>query len=128
MLRIFDAVLPSGSDERLPVGASDLPMERYADEIMHYSPLRVAFGIRAAAWLITFFGPLLAGRLGWFPAMKVESRSDVLASLAGHRIYVVRELATLYKMLASMGYGAAPVVLEAVGVPVLDEEPPSWMA
>ena len=127
MLRIFDAVLPNGSDERLPVGAVDLPMDRYTDEIMRYSPTRVAFGIRAAAWLVTFFGPLLVGRLGWFPAMNVDNRSAVLEALAHHRVYVVRELATLFKMLATMGYGAAPIVLESIGVRVLDDEPPSWM-
>ena len=128
LLRIFDAILPSGADERLPVGASNLPMDRFADEVMVYAPPRVALGIRGAVWLVTLFGPLLAGRLGWFPRMNVDSRSRVLERLSRHRVYLVRELTTLFKMLVTLGYGGAPIVLEAIGVPVIDDEPPSWLA
>jgi hypothetical protein len=128
LLRIFDAIIPSGADERLPVGACDLPMDRFADEVMVYAPPRAAFGVRGAIWLVTFFGPLLVGKLGWFPLMRVKSRSDVLARLSHHRLYLVRELTTLFKVLVTLGYGGAPIVLKAVGVPVIDDEPPSWMA
>lgn len=128
LLRIFDAILPSGSDERLPVGAADLPMDRFADEVMVVAPSRVAFGVRGAIWLITFVGPFLAGRLGWFPMMNVDSRSDVLERLHHHRLYLVRELPMLFKMLVTLAYGGAPIVMESVGVPVIDDDPPSWMA
>lgn len=128
LMRIFDAIIPSGADPRLPIGATDLPMERFADELMVHSPARVAFGYRGAIWLVSLFGPLLAGKVGWFAAMRTESRSEVLERLSHSRFYLVRELPTLFKVLVTLGYGGAPAVLEAVGVEVVDDEPPSWMA
>lgn len=127
MVTIFESIVPSGASETLTLGAADLPMARYVDDLVAASPGRVALGYRAAAWIIVIAGPLLAGRFGLFTMLGPDERAEVLAELEQSRFYVLRELPTLYKMLVVLGYCGAPEVQRQLGVPVADEPPPEWM-
>lgn len=127
MVSIFEAIVPAGATERLPIGARDLPMGRYADDLVATAPPRVALGYRAAAWIVVLLGPLLTGRPGRFTRMDSEARAGVLARLEKSSVYVLRELPTLFKMLVVLGYCGAPQVQEALGITERDDTPPEWM-
>lgn len=127
MAEIFAAVLPSGASQRVPDGADTLPMASYADELARVAPTRVAVGFRAATWGIVLFGALLAGRRTLFLSHPPAERARILDRLSRHRVYVVRELPTLMKVLATMGYFGAPDVQQRLGITQLDDLPPSWM-
>ena len=76
--------------------------------------------------MVTLFGPLLAGRLRSFAGLSVTERGEVLESLAHSRLYLLREIPMLLKMVASLGYLGVPQVQRELGVPSVDREPPEW--
>lgn len=127
MVSIFEAVVPSGATDAVSLGAADLPMGRYADELVRYAPPRVAFGYRAAAWLIVLFGPLLTGSPARFTKLDPARRAQVLERMERSTVYLVRELPTLYKMLSVLGYCGAPQVQQQLGITRIDDTPPEWM-
>lgn len=124
---IFAAILPSNAHPTLTEGADTLPMGRYADELVQRAPARVAFGFRGAALLIVLFGAALAGRWKPFLWLTQPQQAQVLDAMTHHNLYLVRELPTLMKVLATMGYAGAPHIQQQLGVVRVDETPPSWM-
>ena len=125
LLRIFDAVLPPGHGT-LEIGARDVPLEGLIDDLFEVAPGQFSLGLRAATWVVTLFGPLLAGRLRTFGGLSREDRAAVLARLSTSRFYVLREIPMLLKMVACLGWGGMPEVQRRVGLEVVDETPPAW--
>ena len=99
---------------------------RFIDGIRARCGKDFMLGVRAAAWVVTLFGPLLIGRLRRFGSLLPNERADVLEGLAHHRLYLVRELPMLLKMVASLGYVGVPEVQRAIGLAVVDDTPPAW--
>lgn len=128
MVAIFEAVLPSGVVPSVSLGPADLPMARFADEVVRVAPTRQAIGFRAAAWILALLGPALTGRPRRFMALDPADRAAVLDRLSRSRVFVLRELPVLFKMLAMLGYCGAPDVQRQLGVTRVDDTPPSWMA
>lgn len=128
MVAIFEAILPSGTSSSVPIGPSDLPMGRFADEVIRVAPARQAFGFRAATWIIALLGPSLTGRPRRFMALDAAGRAAVLDRMSRSSVFVLRELPTLFKMLAMLGYCGVPAVQRQLGVTRVDDTPPSWMA
>lgn len=126
LLRIFDAIYPAGTEGGLRLGASDVPIEGLLEDMVKRAPFDFVLGLRAGAWVVTLFGPLLTGRLRTFAGLTVAERADVLTSLAHSRLYLLREIPMLLKMVASLGYLGVPSVQRALGLPSVDAEPPEW--
>lgn len=126
LLRIFDAVYPGGTEGGLRLGAKDVPIGGLLDDMVKRAPFDFVLGLRAAAWVVTLFGPLLAGRLRTFAGLSVTERGEVLESLAHSRLYLLREIPMLLKMVASLGYLGVPSVQRELGLPNVDGEPPAW--
>lgn len=121
---IFAAILPSNADA-LP-GADTLPMASYAADLVASAPARTAFGFRAAAWIIVLLGALLSGRLRPFLTLPRDEQAAVLSSLARSPVYLIRELPTLMKVLATMGWAGVPDIQRQLGVTRVDTTPPHW--
>ncbi|MCB9661068.1 MAG: hypothetical protein R3B40_23910 [Polyangiales bacterium] len=126
LLRIFDAIYPANAPGGLRLGAADVPLEGLLADLRRHAPFDFMLGVRAAAWVVTLFGPLLIGRLRRFGSLLPNERADVLEGLAHHRLYLVRELPMLLKMVASLGYVGVPEVQRAIGLAVVDDTPPAW--
>ena len=47
LLVIFETIVPSGADERFPVGASDAPMDRFVTDLLARAPHHFCLGRRA---------------------------------------------------------------------------------
>jgi len=126
LLRIFDAIYPAGTVDGLRLGASDVPLEGLLEDMVKRAPFDFVLGLRAGAWVVTLFGPLLAGRLRSFAGLSVTERGEVLESLAHSRLYLLREIPMLLKMVASLGYLGVPSVQRELGLPSVDADPPEW--
>ena len=126
LLRIFDAVYPGQTPDGPGLGAADVPLEGLIAELEQHAPFDFMVGVRAATWVVTLLGPPLVGRAARFGALTVEQRGAVLEELAHSRLYVLREIPMLLKMVASLGYVGMPEVQRELGLAAVDSQPPSW--
>ena len=126
LLRIFDAVYPRQTPGGPASGAADVPLEGLITDLGSHAPFDFMLGLRAATWVVTLFGPLLVGRLRRFGSLPVSERGEVLEGLAHSRLYLLREIPMLLKMVASLGYVGMPDVQRELGLSVVDSQPPSW--
>lgn len=125
LLRIADAILPAGAHQRLP-GAREVPLGGLVDDLNRFAPWTLCLAVRAATWIVTWFGPVITGRARLFGGLSVPERGRVLEELSRSRVYLIRELPVLLKMVSCLGYGGLPSVQRAVGLTSVDAHPPAW--
>lgn len=126
LLALFEAVLPGGAAERLPVGATGREVEVFADDLYGHMPAQAALGLRLATWVLTWFAPLAIGKLGPIGRLAAADRARALTKLHHSPVYVARELPMLVKTFAVLGYGALPHVQQQIGVGA--GAPPRWLS
>lgn len=125
---IWATIFPSGTQGGLALGARDVALDRFLDELVAFAPARVTLGARVCVWLLTLCPLFVLGRFALFPSLDAEARLAVLEKLRASDVYLVRELPILFKMLGALGYAGLPAVHEELGIPVRDREPPDWAA
>lgn len=123
---IWETILPSGTRGGLALGASDVPLDRFLDELLACAPTRVGVGARVCVWLLTFAPLFVIGKPALFSSLEPEERLAVLEELRASDLYLVRELPTLFKMLGALGFAGMPEVQRELGLGVRDPEPPDW--
>lgn len=102
---MLDALLPSGVNTRLPLGASEAGVVEFLEHHLDFLPTRTRWGLRAALDV--------AGAAGLaFPG----GARATLAALADSRLYALRELVTLMKSVVCMGYFTNAEVRAEVGL------------
>ncbi len=126
LLAVFDAILPAGADERLPFGASDVPLDAFLHELEATAPGQFLWGLRACAWLVHVSPPFVLGRLATFASLSVEERQRLLDRMAESPLYLVREMPLLFKTVACLGFCGLPEVQRRVGFTLTDAEAPPW--
>src|SRR3954449_3796177 len=52
LLRVFEILLPRGADPRIPLGAADVPMGRFVDDLLAASSLEFIAGLRLCLWMV----------------------------------------------------------------------------
>ena len=124
---LWATILPSGSAGGIPLGARDVPLDRFLDELCAFAPARVTWGARVCVWLLTFCPLFVIGRFALFPSLDAEARLAVLEKLRASDVYLIRELPILFKMLGALGFGGLPEVQTCMGIAVRSEEPPEWV-
>ncbi len=125
---IWETILPSGTVGGLGLGAREVPLDSFLDELLSCAPTRVRVGARVCIWLLTFAPLFVIGRLALFPSLAPEDRLSLLEKLRASDVYLVRELPTLFKMLGALGFAGMPAVQRKLGLAVRDSEPPEWAA
>lgn len=127
LLLVFDAILPADACPELPIGARDIPLDRFARDFFAVTPALQSLGLRLALWaLVLVFTPLVLRRPRTFAGATPDERRRVLDRLAQSRIYSLRELPALLKLIASMGFFGHPEVQRRLGLRHLDTEPAPW--
>jgi hypothetical protein len=124
----FDALIPPGEDARLPLGARDVPLHRFLDDLLERAPLHFAAGLRVVALLLLVCPPFVIGRLASFLGLEPRARLSVLLRLQQSPIYVVREVPLLLKTVACLGYCGLPEVQARLGIAPRDASRPGWAA
>jgi hypothetical protein len=125
MLAVLDAILPSGAHPRLVLGARDVPMQRFVDDLLLRAPALAAIGLRASLWVVTL-APLARGRPRLFGSLAAEERVALLEALGRSQIHLLREVPVLLKTLACLGYCGVPEVQRQVGIAPAPSAPPRW--
>jgi hypothetical protein len=126
LLRIFEAILPSGMASQVSRGAADVPLGRFLDDFVVHAPLLTVLGLRAALWLVLLAPFLVLRRPRSFLGLERAERVLLLERLRRNDNYVVRELAMFVKMVACLGFCGLAAVQEPLGIYPTDDTPPPW--
>lgn len=126
LLRVFEAILPSGADDRLTLGAKDVPMDRFVDDLLVRAPGQVRLGLRLSLWVLVLSPLFVIGRFATFVGLEPADQLRVLDKIGQSDRYLIRELPLLFKTIACMGFCGMPQVHEAVGIEPRDTRPPIW--
>lgn len=108
------------------LGARDVPLDRFVEDLARYAPRRVVWGLRATLWILVFCPPFVIGRFRTFVGLDADERHAVLEALRASDVYLVREIPLFFKMLGCLGFCGLPEVQSALGAPPRDETLPAW--
>ncbi len=123
---VFETILPSSADARLAIGAADVPMMRFVDDLWRVSSWRLRAAVRLALWVVALSPMVALGRARTFARLGPGERLACLRRLASSRVYLVRELPIVLKGIACLGYCGLPEVQKTIGIHGVDAEPPAW--
>jgi hypothetical protein len=126
MLRIFEAVLPSGAHPNVARGAADVPLGAFIDDLLERAPIQSVLGLRAGVWLMMMAPWFVLRRPRTFLKLTAHERAALLDRLRRSDVYVIREIPTLFKIVACLGYCGLPSVQQDLGMVPLDATPPAW--
>jgi hypothetical protein len=128
LVRVFEELLPKDADARLPIGAADVPMGRFVDDLLAYAPLEFVTGLRLCLWMVMLAPVIFFRRARTFLSLGPADKTAVLDRLRGSDRYVLREAPILLKTIACLGFCGLPPVQQALGIDPIDTSPPSWAA
>jgi hypothetical protein len=123
---IFESALPSGACESMPLGAADVALDRFVEDLFRHAPGHFRLGLRACLWLVTFAPTFVLGRFATFVGLSREDRVRLLEALGRSSMYVVREMPLLFKTVACLGFCGLPEVQAGLGISPVDSSPPEW--
>jgi hypothetical protein len=118
-LEVFWAglVLPSfaGSGAGFTVREGEVDYLAGLARFMGSASEKAKLGIRFAFFLAVTTPVWIGGRLRGFASLSPEERSEHLDAMSRHRIFLVRELCLLLKLIACMAIFRAPTTRERTG-------------
>lgn len=125
LVRVFEAVLPGG-DPTLQLGAADVAMGRFVDDFLARAPLTAVLGLRAGLWLILLAPLFVLRRPRTFLGLSLVQRSELVDRLRRSDLYLVRESATLFKIVGCLGFCGLGPVQRRIGIHPTDQTLPAW--
>lgn len=118
-LEVFWAglVLPSfaGSDAGFTVREGEVDYLAGLARFMGSASEKAKLGIRFAFFLAVTTPVWVGGRLRGFASLSPAERSEHLDAMSRHRVFLVRELCLLLKLIACMAIFRAPTTRERTG-------------
>jgi len=106
---LLDAMIPSIPASRLP-GISSLDLSSFWKEYIERAPFLLRVGFRLAVWIMTFL-PIFSFNFSKpFYALTPDQRDAFLVRSSKSNLYLVRQLATTIKLIASLAYFHDPIV------------------
>jgi hypothetical protein len=126
LLEVFASILPAHPG--LATGAADVPLRRFVDDFVIHAPLQAVLGLRAALWLVLLAPPFVLGRWRTFLGLAPAVRLILLDRLRRSDRYLVRESATLFKVVGALGFCGLAPLQQRIGIQPVDATPPTWMA
>ncbi|TMC49601.1 MAG: hypothetical protein E6J26_10195 [Chloroflexi bacterium] len=73
--------------------------------------------LSTAVWAALWISPLLIGRLPPLTRLEPPARERALGAMARSRVYLLRQLLMLLKLVVGFCYGADPQVRAVIGYP-----------
>ncbi len=100
-------------------------LSSFLDDYFSSVPFWVSLGTRSLAWIL-YLGPILfIGRPRTLGGLHGEDRTAYLRAWEKSTTYMVRQLYTVLKMIASIGYGSNPEFHRSIGYPQPHRHTPS---
>ena len=127
VVRLFETVLPRPEEGPLALGAADLPLGAFVDDLVTHAPLSAVLGLRLALWLVMLAPPFALGRWRTFLGLDPAERLALLERLRRSDRYLVRESALMWKLLGCLGFCGLPEVQRRLGIHPVDQTPPAWV-
>jgi hypothetical protein len=107
-------------------GVADTDLDPLISKLRREAPLKLRAGVVLAAIFFTI-SPLLTIGVPlpslWLPR---SLRDKHAYRIATHRLYYVRQLVLLLKMIAGMSWGADPTVRRFMGLEPYPKDPGTW--
>ncbi len=94
----------------LPVADDEVDYVHAAEVMAAGSRFKARVGLRVAVWVFALAPAWALGRPQTLDEVPAATRSALLARLLEHRVYGVRGLATLLKLVASLAMMRAPAI------------------
>ena len=118
---IIDVYFPSDLGERLKTGGVESGTVERAEYLLEHYPMQVQLLFHIVVWVI-YWSPLLFGvsfkPFNWLNWME---RKNVFDKIYYNKIYIIRQLVALLKIVASISYFADEKVRREVGLPAIDD-------
>ena len=124
---IFDTILPASAAGFTPA-PSDVPLEVFFRDLERSAPSDFNLGLRVAVWVVMLAPPFTVRRMRPFTSLDSAERLAVVERLAASKVYLLREIPLLLKMVGCLGYCGVPEVQSGLGIPLSTREPPAWLA
>lgn len=121
---IYDFMFPSGADEKMSLGAKDVAFGAYLDDYFASCPALSTITIRLGLFLIQIFPLFFTGKLKFFTSLSVSDKEAYMEKWSKSRIYVMRQIALLVKMVGAFGYCGFPEVQRQMGIVKEKQFPP----
>jgi hypothetical protein len=125
LLDLLVSLMPSG-DPAMPIGAADVPLGRFIDDLLDSAPLQFVAGVRACLWIVVLSPLFVLRRFSTFFGLEPGEQVQCLRKLRDNPIYVVREIPTLLKTIGCLGLCGLPHVQHRLGIHPIDATPPRW--
>lgn len=126
LLLVFDTIVPAGTSERTPLGARDVPMDRFLDDLFRSAPLHFCLGLKLCLWVVMFAPLFVLGRFRTFVGLGDSDRLRLLERLGESDTYLLREMPLLFKTVACLGFCGLAEVQLPLGITPVDGTPPEW--
>jgi hypothetical protein len=110
---LFAAMLPR-LDPDGPPGLGELDLASFWPRFHAAAPPLLRLGLRAAVWAFAFAPLFLRGRLCFFSGLPEGEQDAVLLRAAGHRRFLLRQMALVVKAVACFAYFQDPSARAAV--------------
>lgn len=114
LLQVFHLILPRS--RFFPIGAQDIPMHRFLDDLLNRAPLSFVFGLRFALLALILYPLFSARRPRLLFSLSIEDQENTIEMMARSPFYLVREMPVLLKMTACLGFFGMPEVQRAMGI------------
>jgi len=106
---LLDAMIPSIPASRLP-GINSLDLSAFWMEYIERAPFLLRAGFRLAVWIMTFLPIFTFFSIKPFHQLTPDRRDIFLVRSSSSNSYLVRQLATTIKLIASLAYFHDPIV------------------
>ncbi len=121
---IMDTVIPTGGDDRYPLGALDTDAVEIFEQMLLHLPAVTGLGLRASIAFVELLGPMASiKKPARFSRLDPPGREACLHGMTKSSVYLVRQMVLLHKMNACFGWGGDARVHEAIGL----NQPPSFV-
>ena len=114
---VLDTLLPSEENHVLKYGVLDTDFEGFLSDFERTALPVWRWGFYLALWVANWIAPLLIHRLPPLIQHDRPTRERALTVMETSRVYFLRQMIGLLKMIVCFGYGADRNVRDAVGYP-----------
>jgi hypothetical protein len=127
LVSIFQAIFPNEPPASIRGEGQDDPfLARFLHSFFAGAPSQVRWGVRLAAWFITFYPLCWRLKCRTFHRLSAQDQEACLMSLGASRFYMIREIPMLLKIVSAMGIFGLPAQQTRLGAKIPDREPPAW--
>ncbi|MBS2012935.1 MAG: hypothetical protein JST00_08620 [Deltaproteobacteria bacterium] len=124
---IWDAIFPAppahGDDRpHLVHGIAQLAPGRYLDDALQVIPFEQALGLRLTLWVIAFAPLFVLKRFATMGGLGFDDRVRVMDTLIASESYLVRQMATGFKAVATLLYARSREIRTQMQTPLRAEQ------